>query len=318
MLPAMEAREGQGLAQAVRRVSAGVRGVANGDTEDCVQEALARAIKSGVSLEAEQWLKTVAKRVAIDVHRRRREYASGAPTDLENHAPVLDADPQDIYLRAERARTVREALDALPPRYRKVLQAYAEEDSPAAVATRLGMSASATWTLLSRARSRLRLQLEQVGFVPAMVSVARGRWRGLAAAGAAAAAAATVAFVPGPSSQAPVAKPAAPKVTNVVADTVAAAAVRPKVVLPAAAGDLTKTVTEAADDQLDAVKAPQVSVSTCFVGLAEQPASVQLSLDKSPAVPGLLSKVVERVPEEVRTLGPKTCAPSFPARLPLP
>lgn len=314
----MEAREGQGLAQAVRRVSAGVRGVANGDTEDCVQEALARAISSGVSLDAEQWLKTVAKRVAIDTHRRRREYASGAPTDLESQAPVVDANPEDIFLRAERSRTVREALDALPPRYRKVLMAYAEEDSPAAVATRLGMTASATWTLLSRARSRLRLQLEQVGFVPAMFTVARARWRELATAGAAAAAAATFAFVPSSVPGAVVDKPSVPKPAKIVTAPVAApAAAAVKVLLPVAPEDLTKKVTDVADTQLQAVK-PQVSVSTCFAGLAQQPASVGLTVDRTPETPNLLAKVVEILPEQIRTVGPDTCAPKPPVSLPLP
>jgi len=178
-----------------RRVGASVRSVAGQDAPDCVQEAYARALSSGVSLEAEPWLKTVAKRVAIDRVRRRREYASGAPVELEGLIHDHDGDPQEAFVRAERSAEVRKALAKLPDRYREALITYAEEDSPAAVASRLGVSANAAWTLLSRARSRLRLQLEHVGYAP-VAFMSRVRWRGFAIGGAAAAAAAAVAMSP--------------------------------------------------------------------------------------------------------------------------
>jgi RNA polymerase sigma-70 factor (ECF subfamily) len=215
-----------------------VYAVANGDSEDVVQEAVARAIKSGVSLEAEQWLRTVARRVAIDQHRRRRETPSGAPADLEFWGASGD-DPEDEVLRAERAKYVREALAALPPRYRRALMIYAEEDSPAAVANRLGLSATATWTLLSRARSRLKLQLEQAGFVPALI-VNRPRLSGLVAAGAAAGVAATMAVAPS--------RPPAPQPDEVA---------KPKVVQVAS-----PTQTPAATDDVVATKAPLLPVAT--------------------------------------------------------
>jgi RNA polymerase sigma factor (sigma-70 family) len=184
-----------GIAGAVRRVSASVRGIAGNEAQDVVQEAVARALKSGVSPESEAWLRTVARRVAIDRKRRSREYASGAPADLERYTRSNDGDPEDAIIRAERAAELRQALSKLPPRYRKVLVAYAEEDSPADVAKRLGMSASATWTLLSRARSRLRLQLEQIGFVPVTI-LGQSRWRAILAGGAAAGVAVAMALHP--------------------------------------------------------------------------------------------------------------------------
>jgi len=176
-------------------VRASVYGIAGQDAPDCVQEAYARAIASGVSIDSEPWLKTVAKRIAIDKFRRGHEYASGAPVELEGLIHDHDGDPQEAFVRAERSAEVRAALAKLPERYREALVTYAEEDSPAAVASRLGLSASAAWTLLSRARSRLRLQLEQVGYAP-VAWLGRVRWRGFAIGSAAAGVAAAMAVTP--------------------------------------------------------------------------------------------------------------------------
>ena len=177
------------------RIRASVYGVAGQDASDCVQEAYTRAIANGVAIDSEPWLKTVAKRVAIDKFRRRHEYASGAPVELEGLIHDHDGDPQEAFVRAERSAEVRAALAKLPERYREALITYAEEDSTAAVASRLGLSANAAWTLLSRARSRLRLQLEHIGYAP-VAWLGRIRWRGIAIGGAAAGVAAAAALAP--------------------------------------------------------------------------------------------------------------------------
>jgi len=305
----VEAREG--LTAVMRRVGASVYGVANGNTEDVVQEAVARAIKSGVSLEAEQWLRTVAKRVAIDQHRRRRETPSGAPTDLEKWSPkargTADGDPEDSYIRAERSRAVREALATLPPRYQKALLAYAEEDSPAAVANRLGLSAAATWTLLSRARSRLRLQLEQSGFVPAMLmsSTGRPRMRAIFAAAAVAASAATAVIVPRANDASPL-KPDEPVIANVAAADPEPSPkdAAPASVLPAVEPDEVKG---AVDGVVEDVKGKEVAVTVapCLGPDDERLALVELAVveEKRPR----LAKLIGSVPEPLRDPLALTC-----------
>jgi hypothetical protein len=122
-----------------------------------------------------------------------------------------DGDPEEAFVRAERSAEVRKALENLPKRYREALLTYAEGDSPAVVASKMGLSANAAWTLLSRARSRLKLQLEHVGYAPVAL-LSRVRWRGIALGGAAAATAAAVAMspiVPHHSNNVPKPKPAA-------------------------------------------------------------------------------------------------------------
>ncbi len=299
-------RDVEGLAKTIRRVQVGVHSVANGDTEDVVQEALARAIKSGVSLEAEQWLRTVAKRVAIDQHRRRRETPSGAPVELENLAPATDGDPEETFIRAERSAAVREALAALPPRYRQALVAYSEEDSPAGVAKRLGLSAAATWTLLSRARTRLRLQLESVGFVPAFVGMARARWRGFAAAGAAAGVAATAAIIP--HAVTPKQTPSKPKVQHVAvaAPTPDGAIAKKSLVLRVSTDKVTDTVDSAVDTVKD-MRSATAAVQACLGPQDQLKVSVEL-MDT-----GRLRSFIKRVlPEPLHVIGEKTCAPNTP------
>jgi len=301
-------RDVEGLARTIRRVQVGVHSVANGDTEDVVQEALARAIKSGVSLEAEQWLRTVAKRVAIDQHRRRRETPSGAPTELERYAPAIEGNPEDAFIRAERSAAVREALAALPPRYRTALEAYSEEDSPAGVANRLGLSAAATWTLLSRARSRLRLQLEQAGFVPALVSMARARWRGIATAGAAAGVAATAAIIPHAINTPNT--PAAPHVLHVASPSASSAtAPSSKPLLPVAPGSVKDTVNKTVDGVKSTASPKLAAVQTCLlfdqvkvnVEVLEDPADSRAALNNS------LNQLVKSLPEPLRIIGEKAC-----------
>ena len=299
-------RDVEGLARTIRRVQVGVHSVANGDTEDVVQEALARAIKSGVSLEAEQWLRTVAKRVAIDQHRRRRETPSGAPVELENLAPAVDGDPEEAFIRAERSQAVREALAALPPRYRQALLAYSEEDSPAGVAKRLGLSAAATWTLLSRARTRLRLQLESVGFVPALVNLARARWRGLAAAGAVAATAATAAIVP--HAVAPKDVPTKPKIQHIaVAPPAVERGVAKKSLLPPVPTDTVNDTVDTAVDTVKDVRTKAAEVQACL-GPSDQ-LQVSVELLNTNRVTQLIEQVV---PDRFRSIGEKTCAPKTP------
>jgi RNA polymerase sigma factor (sigma-70 family) len=293
-----------GIAGAVRRVSASVRGIAGNEAQDVVQEAVARALKTGVDPESEAWLRTVARRVAIDRKRRSREYPSGAPADLERYTRSAEGNPEDVVLRKERAAALHEALSKLPPRYRKALLAYAEEDSPAAVAKRLGMSATATWTLLSRARSRLRVQLEQIGFVP--VTIWHGRWRALVAGGAAAGVAATM-MLHGvaPKANAPRGS-AVPNVTQAIATTpvgktnISTDAVLPKVALP----DTTVAIPE-----LPAAPARPRMVRACIqtprVGNLLAPLAFVV-VPEHPD-PGLSDRVVGLLPRPARQAGTHLC-----------
>ncbi len=289
-----------------RRVGASVRHVSGQDAPEDVQEALTRAVKNGIALDAEPWLKTVARRVAIDRVRRRREYASGLPAELEQWVSDHDGNPEDMVLRAERTADVRRALAKLPPRYREALLTYAEEESPAGVARRLGLTPKATWTLLSRARSRLRLDLERLGFVPALLA-GKAKWKSIFGATAAASAiAVSVALLPSgtekvdkPSTivQAPEAAPALE-----TADTVQAALATP-------VQDVVAVVEEAVD-RFVPHEIGNVDVGSCVrTGSGEKELiSAPITLIQDEEDPGVVLGLVEKLPEPLKKLDLNNCS----------
>jgi RNA polymerase sigma factor (sigma-70 family) len=272
-----------------------------------VQEALTRAVQNGIALDAEPWLKTVARRVAIDRVRRRREYASGLPVELEKWASDHDGNPEDMVVRAERSAEVRRALEQMPKRYRDVLLTYAEEESPARVARRLGLTPKATWTLLSRARTRLRVDLERLGFVPAFI-FGRNRWKALLGSTAAAAGiVATIALLPNsiepgppktPLVQAPHTAPSVAAVT----EPVAGLATSPPV----------QGIVETVEEVVDFVprKIGTVGVRSCVRDSEGEKADLfggGFSFVQDGPDPGLFGNLVTTLPEPLRKLELDLC-----------
>ncbi len=295
------------LDETSRRVGASVRHVSGQDASEDVQEALTRAVANGVALDAEPWLKTVARRIAIDRVRRRHEYASGLPVELEKWVSDHDGNPEDLVVRAERSKQVRRALENLPPRYRDALLTYAEGESPAGVARRLGLTPKATWTLLSRARTRLRLDLERLGFVPAFI-FGRSRWKALFGSTAAAAGiVATIALLPNsidtgppktPLVQAPQVAPAVGALTEPVAAVTTASPVQ--------------TVVDAVEVAVDFVPRDigGVGVKSCVKTTQGQKVDLfgfDVSLVQREPDPGLMMGLLSVIPEPFRDIDLNTC-----------
>src|SRR5262249_39228718 len=69
-------RTQDGLQSTLSQLRAYASALSRGDSEDLVQEAMARALANDVPVEAIPWLRTVMKRIAIDKSRRAREVAS--------------------------------------------------------------------------------------------------------------------------------------------------------------------------------------------------------------------------------------------------
>jgi len=178
---------GQDFGTTLTRVHASVARFSRNDSQDLVQEALARAVKHDVRGNLEPWLKTVSRRIAIDNARKAREIASGAADDVDTLTPHSSRGPEDIVLSNEGVGLIRRAMRSLPGRYRDALVAYSEQRDNAAVAERFGLSANATCSLLSRARSRLREELGRVGYAFGGICLKLQRWQHEVATAAAAA-----------------------------------------------------------------------------------------------------------------------------------
>lgn len=207
-----------------RRVRASVSRF--GESDDVVQEAYARAVGLRIPGDLEPWLRTVARRIAIDNARRRREFAAGDGADLEGLRTPSVATPEDVVVAKEGVGLIRRAVQSLPSRYRDALVAYSEHRDNTAVAARLGLTPNAVGSLLCRARMRLREELDRVGYAAGAVLVKFQRWSDVAAT--ATATACFVAVMSGPSTAAP--DPAAPPTTSAPAPVVRAVAARGPIV----------------------------------------------------------------------------------------
>lgn len=95
------------------------------DAEDLTSEVFLKATKQLDSARSEasvaQWLFTVARTVLAD--HWRRYYRRGTVMELDDErVSALPEPPAPTEHHAESARLVRDVLDALPPRYRMVLE----------------------------------------------------------------------------------------------------------------------------------------------------------------------------------------------------
>jgi RNA polymerase sigma-70 factor (ECF subfamily) len=135
------------------------------DAADLTQEAFYRAYRSWDSLKdrsrAYPWL----CRIALNLCRNRARDAARRPEEpLETDAAPGDGGVHGAVERAELARRIREAMDALPPEYRVVavlrdMQGLSYQE----IAEATGLGVDVVRTRLARARGMLRRRLE--GFV---------------------------------------------------------------------------------------------------------------------------------------------------------
>lgn len=138
-----------------RSVSLGVR---PDDADDAAQIAVMRAWRSIDALEATDpdtmcsWLDVIARRTAIDLHRRT------PPVDGEVECERLRA-AQDVEREVEtqaRLAAALRSIRALPPELREPLLMNAVDGlSAGEIAERLGISAAAVRQRVSRARKAL-------------------------------------------------------------------------------------------------------------------------------------------------------------------
>jgi RNA polymerase sigma-70 factor (ECF subfamily) len=128
--------------------------------EDVVQEAflkiLDRADSYRPTAKFATYLYSVIWRLCIDTYRKK------TPSALESAPPQQSKaeGPDQAVMRQERRRTVRAAVEALPPRQRMAaLLKYFEDMSYEEIAGVMDCTTSAVDSLLSRAREKLREDL---------------------------------------------------------------------------------------------------------------------------------------------------------------
>ena len=143
--------------------------------EDCVQEALIKALQKIGDFEARASLKTWLHRIVVNqALMKLRSRKSKAETSIDEYLPAFDenacrieapwlslATPEEICDQADRRALVHAKIDELPESYRVVLLLRdIEELSTREVAEALGLSEANVKVRLHRARSALKALLE--------------------------------------------------------------------------------------------------------------------------------------------------------------
>jgi RNA polymerase sigma factor (sigma-70 family) len=113
------------------------------------------------------WLIRVTSRECVRWHRQEHPYALRAATELEK-TRVADGRPrpEELLQQLKQEQALRDAMAALPPRCRELIQMLFFE-SPArpyrAVAEALGLAEGSIGFIRGRCLSRLRRELEKKG-----------------------------------------------------------------------------------------------------------------------------------------------------------
>ena len=134
------------------------------DAEDLVQSAYLRALKSfggfhGVNSRA--WLLTIVRNASYTWLQKTRARGSAVAFDEGIHSAGSDAiDPQRSLLSEDERRSVRRAVEELPPELREVVVLRELEGlSYKEIATIADIPLGTVMSRLSRARERLRESL---------------------------------------------------------------------------------------------------------------------------------------------------------------
>lgn len=128
--------------------------------EDVVQETFARATKQLHTLDGVEklggWLMTIARNVAVDMHRKRRREAP-----YMDDVRIAKTQPAQEAARAELREGLRKAVSSLPEDQRDLYaMKYVAGLSYQEMGDALGMTSGAVGQKLCRIRQKLRRKLE--------------------------------------------------------------------------------------------------------------------------------------------------------------
>lgn len=142
------------------------------DAEDLVQDTLVRAFRAIDTFDGRHpraWLLTIMRNAQINRTRRRRPELLDDPDAALGVAdsPYGDASPEAVVVGATFDTVVMDALDALPRRFRQVVELVDIDGlSYAEAAEAMGVPVGTVMSRLHRARTRIRDRLAAAGLAP--------------------------------------------------------------------------------------------------------------------------------------------------------
>lgn len=141
---------------------------------DLVQETFMKAFSSLKSYRSEfrfsTWLYKIAANSSIDFLRKKRIQALSLDNPIKTNdgevaieVPDYSHHPEEELVRRERAVSIKEAIDGLPEKYRRVIIArHREEKSYEDIATELGLPVGTVKARIFRARELLKKRLRGI------------------------------------------------------------------------------------------------------------------------------------------------------------
>jgi len=150
------------LVHAVAYRALGDRDLADEATQQTFVQAWRAAGTFDASRELGPWLTTIARRVAIDLHRRRARRPAGALDDVPADDPAVVTLPPSMD-QAFTVWQVRAAVEGLPPDERDVVRLQHHDGmTHAEIAERLGLPIGTVKSRSFRAHKRLAAQLSHL------------------------------------------------------------------------------------------------------------------------------------------------------------
>ncbi|MBD5633377.1 MAG: sigma-70 family RNA polymerase sigma factor [Candidatus Eremiobacteraeota bacterium] len=130
------------------------------EANDIAQDSFIRAYRRIADFQPDRpfarWLFVIARNASLDALRRRRRSVA----IVASAEPVAEIGPEDVALRNEEKAQVQVALEALPAKYRDVLELYyMYELRYREIALTLDIPIGTVKTYISRAKRRLREEL---------------------------------------------------------------------------------------------------------------------------------------------------------------
>jgi RNA polymerase sigma-70 factor (ECF subfamily) len=131
--------------------------------EEATQQTFLQAWRAAATFDPERelgpWLATIARRVAIDVHRREQRRAHEQLDDVSPLEPALVSTPPDIE-QAFEGWEVRKAIDELPPDERQLVELqHLHGLTHTEIAARIGVPVGTVKSRSFRAHRRLAARL---------------------------------------------------------------------------------------------------------------------------------------------------------------
>ena len=134
--------------------------------EDAVQQAFVNAWQAADRFDSTRdpasWLATIARRTAIDIHRREQRRRASALADVATDNPAIVSRPPDLGA-VEAVWHVRRAIDALTPEEATIVRLqHLDGMTHSEISDKLGIALGTVKSRSHRAHRRLATQLRHL------------------------------------------------------------------------------------------------------------------------------------------------------------